>query len=129
DRGADLLALLLARTHGVHRMPDGEQRLERNHHLVVLGEVADQHQDLPSHGTPPAPGCANGRLEDARNLPAARAGGQDHACLWPDLFVSPPPPSAKGPSSAASFVRPLPRLVTDTPGFAACKGGFLAAAA
>jgi len=46
DGRAHLLTGLLPRTDGVHRMADGLERLEGDHHLVVLGEVADEHQDL-----------------------------------------------------------------------------------
>jgi hypothetical protein len=39
----------LPRAHGVNGMADGRQCLERHHDLVVLGEIADQHQDLLAH--------------------------------------------------------------------------------
>src|SRR2546428_12790962 len=53
DGGADLLALPLSGADCVHRVPDRQQRLKRNHHLVILGVVADQHQNLSGHDTPP----------------------------------------------------------------------------
>src|SRR5262249_15979303 len=50
DGGAHSLPGLLVWAHGMHLMTHGLQRLERDHDLVVLDEVAHQHQDsLPSH--------------------------------------------------------------------------------
>ena len=43
NRGGDKFARFLVRTHGVDVVPDGEQRLERDHDFVVLYEVADDH--------------------------------------------------------------------------------------
>ena len=37
---------LLAGTDGMHRVPDGQQGLKRNHHLVVFDKVSYQHENL-----------------------------------------------------------------------------------
>jgi hypothetical protein len=49
DRGPDLLARLLAGADGVDRVSHGTEGLERDHDLVVFGEIADQHEDLLAH--------------------------------------------------------------------------------
>ena len=46
DGGANLLAGLLVGADRVHAMADHQQRLERHHRLVVLDEIADEHQDF-----------------------------------------------------------------------------------
>ncbi len=46
DGGPDLLARLLPGADRVDRVPHHQQGLERHHDLVVLHEVAHQHQDL-----------------------------------------------------------------------------------
>ena len=45
DGGAHRFARPLAGTHRIDAMPDHQQHLERDHRLVVLDEIADQHQD------------------------------------------------------------------------------------
>jgi hypothetical protein len=69
--GAHLFAGLLAGTHGVHRMADHQQGLERHHGFVVLGKVTGEHQDLL--------GCHEGLLglsvASARARHVARSGG------------------------------------------------------
>ena len=52
DRGAHLVARLPLRADRVHAMADRLQRLERHHHLVVLNEIAHEHQDLLRHESP-----------------------------------------------------------------------------
>ena len=52
DGGTNRLSGFLARADGVYRVSDGEQRLERDHHLVVFGEIPDEHQDLLRHVAP-----------------------------------------------------------------------------
>src|SRR5690606_3912384 len=44
---------LLPGTHCVNRVAATLERLERHHDLVVLDEVADQHEDLLTHDAPP----------------------------------------------------------------------------
>ena len=67
DGRGDAVARLLVRADGMHRMADREQRLERHHGLVILGIVADDHQDaLASHSILPCcaitGGVARGRI-------------------------------------------------------------------
>src|SRR4029077_4988719 len=51
--GPHRLAGRLPGTYGVNVVTDGAERLERHHYLVVLDEVADDHQDLSRHHAPP----------------------------------------------------------------------------
>src|SRR3954447_23021612 len=46
DRGPDRVPGLLLRTDRVDHIAQHREGLERDHDLVVLGEVADQKQDL-----------------------------------------------------------------------------------
>src|SRR5208282_2610167 len=46
DRSAHELPGLLVWTNGVHGVPHHLQRLERDHHLVVLDIIADKHQNF-----------------------------------------------------------------------------------
>ena len=46
DCGLDLLTGFFARAHRIDKMPDHQHRLERHHYFIILGEVADQKQDL-----------------------------------------------------------------------------------
>ena len=46
DRRRDLFARRLAGAYGVNGVTKGEQRLERHHCLVVLGEIAADHQNF-----------------------------------------------------------------------------------
>src|ERR1700736_2787914 len=42
----DLFPRLFVRAHRMNHVPDHRERLKRHHDLVILGEVADQKQDL-----------------------------------------------------------------------------------
>jgi hypothetical protein len=44
DRGAHLLAGFFAGANGIDAVADHLQRLERHHRLIVLGKIADDHQ-------------------------------------------------------------------------------------
>ena len=46
NRGANLIAFLLAGTDGVNGVAHHLQRLKRNHDLVVLNKIAGQQQEL-----------------------------------------------------------------------------------
>src|SRR5579883_228740 len=45
-RSSYLLPGCFARTYGVDDMPNSYERLKRDHHLVVLDIIADQHKEL-----------------------------------------------------------------------------------
>ncbi len=54
NRSAHGAAGGLVRAHGVHRVADHLQGLERHHHFVVFDVIADQHQNLfRGHGKTP----------------------------------------------------------------------------
>ncbi len=54
NRCGDGLPGRLARADGVDAMADRGKRLERDHDLIVLAEIADDHQDvLGAHVYPP----------------------------------------------------------------------------
>jgi hypothetical protein len=46
--GSDYIASLLVRAHRVHRMANGQQRLKRHHHFIILDKVPHQHENLLS---------------------------------------------------------------------------------
>src|SRR5215510_4941979 len=51
NRGSNCLTLVFSRTDGMHRVTDHLQSLEWHHYFIILGEVADQHQNsLCRHG-------------------------------------------------------------------------------
>src|SRR5690606_22962341 len=89
DRRPHGLAGLLARTHRVHRVTHGLERLERDHDFVVFDEIADQHEDPLGHGA----------------SPPRRLGGLQ----WWFAGVA---PGRVRPPTLAGGARPTPRVAT-----------------